>query len=168
MLIGIVGSQLIAADDAATQPQPTQPRERGMRGGMGMRNPDDFRAQMMGRLKENLKATDDEWKVLEPKIEKLSTLQRETRMDGMRAMFGSRRGQENEQQPTTELGKKTAELQKLLSDEKSGTEDIKAALKAVRDAREKTKVEITTAQNDLRGVVNVRQEAQLVMMGLLD
>jgi hypothetical protein len=169
MLIGVMGSQLFAADDATTQPQP-QPRQRGMRG--GMMDPNAFQARMMEQLKGNLKATDDEWKVLEPKIEKVQILQRQMRMDGMRGMFGSQRGSGNEQPtlpaPTTEIGKKTAELQKLLADEKSSLADIKAALKAVRDAREKVKADIAAAQKDLRDVVNVRQEAELVVIGTLE
>jgi hypothetical protein len=169
MLIGVMGSQLFAADDATTQPQP-QPRQRGMRG--GMMDPNAFQARMMEQLKGNLKATDDEWKVLEPKIEKVQTLQRQMRMDGMRGMFGSQRGSGNEQPtppaPTTEIGKKTAELQKLLADEKSSPADIKAALKAVRNAREKVKADIAAAQKDLRDVVNVRQEAELVVIGTLE
>ena len=170
MLIGVMGSQLFAADDAPPPQPPPQPRQRGMRG--GMMDPNAFQARMMEQLKGNLKATDDEWKVLEPKIEKVQTLQRQMRMDGMRGMFSSQRGSGNEQPtppaPTTEIGKKTAELQKLLADEKSSLADIKAALKAVRDAREKVKADIAAAQKDLRDVVNVRQEAELVVIGTLE
>lgn len=169
MLMSVMAGQLfLFAADETPQPQP-QPR-RGMHN--GMTDPNAFRARMMEQLKENLKATDDEWKVLEPKIEKVQTLQRQMRMDGMRGIFGSRRGSENEQPtpptPTTDIGKNTAELQKLLADEKSSPAAIKTALKAVRDAREKVKTDIAAAQKDLRDVVNVRQEAELVVMGILE
>jgi hypothetical protein len=167
MLMGVMMGQLfLFAADETLQSQP----QRAMSD--RMMDPNAFRVRMMEQLKKDLKATDDEWKVLEPKIEKVQTLQRQLRMDGMRGMFGSRRGSENEQPtpptPTTDIGKKAAELQKLLADEKSSPAAIKAALKDVRDTRQKVKTDIAAAQNDLRDVVNVRQEAELVLIGILE
>src|SRR6188768_2130280 len=39
-------------------------------------NPEEFRARMAQRMKESLKVTDDEWAVLQPLIEKVTTAQR--------------------------------------------------------------------------------------------
>jgi len=47
-------------------------------------NPEEFRARMEERVKTSLKVTDDEWKVLQPLIEKVQTAQRES--------FGNRFG----------------------------------------------------------------------------
>ena len=41
-------------------------------------------------------------------------------------------------------------------------------LDALRAARETAKKELVVAQQELRKTVNVRREAQLVLMGLLD
>ena len=46
--------------------------------------------------------------------------------------------------------------------------DIAAGLKAVREEREKVKQALDVAQKELREVITLRQEAQLVLMGLLD
>src|SRR5689334_10941585 len=44
----------------------------GLGGGRGGRDPAQFREQMKSQLKDLLGSTDDEWKILEPKIDKVS------------------------------------------------------------------------------------------------
>jgi predicted RNase H-like nuclease (RuvC/YqgF family) len=137
------------------------------RQGQGNRDPGQFRQRMMERIRETLKATDEEWKVLEPKIEKVQSLQMQLR-SGMR-MFAPRAGQAQDgEQPTSDVEKKGSELKKLLDDPATKPEAVKTALKALRDAREKTKGDLTEAQKDLRGVVNLRQESYLVLVGMLE
>src|SRR5262245_28244140 len=52
-------------------------------------NPQAMRQRMMDRMKERLGATDDEWKVLSPKIEKVMSVQRDLRGGGgPGGMFG--------------------------------------------------------------------------------
>ncbi|HUT56442.1 MAG TPA: hypothetical protein VNA25_01055 [Phycisphaerae bacterium] len=134
---------------------------------------EQMRQQMADRLKASLGATDEEWKILQPKIEKVQTLARQLRSGGMGSMFG-RRGQAPEggaadnPQPQTDLQKKTAELQTLLQNKDAKPEEIKTALAALRGVRAKANAELAAAQKDLREVLTLRQEAQLVMMGLLD
>ena len=160
MLVGIMVGQSFSAD-SNQQPQP-RPTRGGMRG-----DPAQFRTRMMERIKEDLKVTDDEWKVMEPKIEKVQTLQMQTRAG--RGRFGMRgpQGQESER-PTSNVEKKADELQKLLADQSAKPEAIKAALKALRDARETAKADLAKAQKDLREVLNLRQESQLVLTGILE
>ena len=80
-----------------------------------------------------------------------------------------RAGQEqNADQPTSDVEKKASDLKKLLDDQTAKPKDIQEALKALRDARAKTKTDLADAQKDLRGVVNLRQESFLVLMGLLE
>ncbi len=67
-----------------------------------------------------------------------------------------------------QIGKSTEELRKVLDNKDAKSDEIKAKLTALREAREKTKQELAKAQQELRGGLNVRQEAQLVLMGLLD
>src|SRR4051812_39478759 len=65
--------------------------ERAERGGdrEGRRgNPEEFRQRMNDRLKASLKASDEEWAVIQPLVEKVSTKQREA--SGSR--FGGRGG----------------------------------------------------------------------------
>jgi len=184
MLAGAWIQEAIAADAPNVAPAPgaSAPGDRG-----GGRDPaamqqrmDQFRQQMETRLKESLGATDEEWKVLQPRIEKVMTLAREARGGGMGSMFGGRnRGGDKggdrggatttpSDRPQSDTQKKADELQKLLQDKESKPEQIKAALAALREARAKAKALVEAAQKELREVLNMRQEATLVMNGMLD
>lgn len=153
------------------------------RGPRGNRDPnqmrermEQFRADQEKQMKEEMGATDDEWKVLQPKIEKVSTLQREgmrATMTGMMRM--GRRGPGGNDQPAPAVDpnapateKTAAELQKVVADKDAKPEDIKKALEAYRAARAAAKAELEKAQKELRDIVTVKQEAVLVSKGLLE
>lgn len=68
----------------------------------------------------------------------------------------------------TAVEKATEGLQGALDNADATQADIKAKLKAYRDARAKVKVELGKAQADLLKAANVRQEAMLVLIGMLD
>ena len=154
-------------------------------GARGQRNrdqarqtPGQFREQAAERMKEALEVSDVEWQALQPKIEKVQTLAFQTRsgMGGM-MMRGGRGGPGGEQAAgatagaeiqQTDVERKAAALRKLLDDKDSKPEAIKAALTAYRDALAKAKAELAQAQKELKELLNVRQEAQLVIRGLLD
>jgi len=59
-------------------------------------------------------------------------------------------------------------LQTTLANASATPDEIKSKLTALRAAREKAKQELAKAQQDLRQVLTLRQEAQLVVMGMLD
>jgi hypothetical protein len=126
--------------------------------------------RQLGRIREALQPSEAEWKTLEPKITKVLTLSRQT--GGMGMGMGRRAGGQGQgpEFPRDEslIGKSTEELRKVLDNKDAKSDEIKAKLTALRDAREKTKQELAKAQQELRGGLNVRQEAQLVLMGLLD
>ena len=69
-------------------------QERENRGG-GF-DPAQFREMMMNNLKERLDAKDDEWQVLQPKLDKLMTAQRESMAGRMRG-FSTRGGGDRDQ-----------------------------------------------------------------------
>jgi Mg-chelatase subunit ChlD len=68
----------------------------------------------------------------------------------------------------TAVEKASQQLRTSLRNEATSPEEIKKQLAALRTAREAAKKELAVAQQDLRKAVNIRQEAQLVLMGLLD
>lgn len=156
---------------------------RGNRGARGNFDPAQMRQQMDQRMKERLGVTDDEWKVLQPKLEKVQTLQRDGR-GGMMGMMGGGRGgrgpgaapgaatgaaQPAENAPAqSDVQKKSAELQKLLDNKDSAPDDVKKALADYRDARAKAKVELEKAQKDLKELLSVKQEAALVLLSVLE
>ena len=130
-------------------------------------------------MREGLGASEAEWKVLQPRIEKVQSLQRQSR-GGFRGRGGmsSRRGRGGDDRRTrpegapqrvqSEIEKKTQALRSLLEDKASGAQAIKAALGALRTAREKNAKELALARKQLQEVCSMRQEAQFVMMNILE
>jgi len=138
----------------------------GRQGGQRF-DPAQMRERMQERIKETMGATDDEWKVLQPKIEKVQTLQFSQRG----GFGGGRRGGAGggaDQQPTTPVGIASADLRTVLENKDASADVLKQKLQALRDAREKAKQELVAAQAELKELLTVRQEAVLVSMGMLD
>jgi Spy/CpxP family protein refolding chaperone len=67
-----------------------------------------------------------------------------------------------------DIEKKSQALQTLLDNKQAKPEAVAASLKAYRDARAKTRQDLAKAQQELRDLLTVRQEAQLVTMGILE
>jgi hypothetical protein len=160
---------------AAEDPAPR--RERGERQeGQGPRGFDmeNFQQRMMERMKEQLSANEDERKVIEPRLSKVITLNRQSAgrfMGGMGRRGGPGgqdrpgRGGPDQDNPVQQAQDK---LQQTLENPEADAAQIKSQLTALREAREKNKQELAKAQQELREVLSMRQEAQLVMMGMLD
>ena len=155
--------------------QPPAAGERGQRrGDPNMpRDPEQMLKMMnerqLTRIKETLQPSEVEWKALEPKVTKVLTLSRQTGGMGMgMGMFTRRPGAQGTETPQTEIAKLTEELRKILENKDAKSEEVKAKLTALRAAREKAKQALVKAQQELRAGLNVRQEAQLVLLGTLD
>jgi multidrug efflux pump subunit AcrB len=133
-------------------------------------DPAQFRERMMNNIKERLGASDDEWKVISPKVEKVMTAQRDARGGGGFAGFGGRgrRGGGGDQQPTTELGKASQDLRTALENKDTPADEIAKKLTALREAREKGRAQLQAAQKELKEILTQRQEAVLVNMGMLE
>jgi hypothetical protein len=134
--------------------------------GRGNFDPAQWRQQMEQRMKDEMKVSDDEWKVLQPKIQKVQQLQFATRAGG----FGRNRGGNGGggDRPASPVATASQDLRNTLDDKAATDEQIKAKLAALREAKTKAKEELAKAQSELREVVSVRQEAVLVRDGLLD
>jgi hypothetical protein len=142
-------------------------------GGQRMRNPQQFMQRIMDNLKQQLGSTDDEFAALQPKIEKVIQLRRDTAGNPMR-MFGRRGGggggggfMANNATPSP-TQQATEDLQATLDDTSATAAAIKGKLDALREAKSKAKEDLAAAQTDLKSVLTQRQEAVLVMDGLLD
>jgi len=142
-------------------------------GGPGGGRPDP--AAVMEQLKTSLGATDEEWKVLQPKIEKINELRRSQ----MAGNFGGRgpgggpggqAGGGNANPPANEsaVAKAARELREVLANQAATSDQIKAKLTALREARAKAREELVKAQEELKTLVTVKQEALLVTRGTLD
>jgi hypothetical protein len=67
-----------------------------------------------------------------------------------------------------ELAKTTEALETTLDDERTPADEIRARLKVLREIRRRSKQQFAEARAVLLGLVAPRQEAQLVLMGVLD
>lgn len=123
---------------------------------------------MMNGIKEQMGATEDEWKVIQPKLEKVMTAQRESRFAGFGGGRGGRGGEGNAEQPQSAVAKASAELRSTLANKEATADDILAKLKTLREAKEKAHADLVAAQKELKEVLSQRQEASLVLSGTLD
>jgi hypothetical protein len=167
LILGLLGVVLVGQSLSQQQQQRARPARQDFRR--------DFQARMLERMKETLEASDEEWKVIEPRVEKVLTLSRQTRvMAGFGQRFRPPQEQATGQQATgqqaeqTQVEKAQQDLRTVLENKQAKPEEIKQKLTALREAVEKAKQELAKAQQDLREILNVRQEAQLVLMGLLN
>ena len=59
-------------------------------------------------------------------------------------------------------------LRSALENEGTSINDIKTKLQALRDSRKQAAADLATAREDLKKVLNMRQEAVLVLAGILE
>ena len=70
--------------------------------------------------------------------------------------------------PEREAPPEVAALEEALENEETPAKEVKAKLKELRKARKEREAELEKARDALRDVLTVRQEARLVLMGVLD
>ncbi|MGC4034225.1 MAG: hypothetical protein QM754_21305 [Tepidisphaeraceae bacterium] len=155
-----------------------QQRGGGNGGGGGNFDPAQFQQMRLERIKEQLGAQDDEWKVIEPKLSKIMDAQRQAMAGGM-GMGGGRGGRGGgggggpggggqEQTPTTKVGIARAELDKATKSDSASPEDIDKKLQAYRAARTEAQTSLETARKDLKELLTPKQEAILVLNNILE
>jgi hypothetical protein len=141
-----------------------------------------MRQQAMDRYKEALEVTsDDEWKVIAERIQKVMDARRE--IGGMGRGMGmfarGRRGGDNAPQAAPQaargggrggFGQPNPELEALqkVIDAKGSADELKAALAKYRAAQADKRAKLEKAQEELKQVLNARREALCVTLGLLN
>ena len=108
-------------------------------------------------FKDRLGVSDKEWPVIKPRIEKVYNM--------VHPLSQVRAGNE---QARSEVEQRSSELRELLRKEGTEADQIKAKLTALRAAKGKEAQELATAKQSLRQLMTLRQEAELVLSGLLD
>ncbi len=155
------------------QQKPERP-QRGQRSETEIRRGGGFdrtamRQRMVERMQEQMDIPDEEWKIIRPRLSKVVELSHSAYRQGI--MFRGMRGgrwtpdTENAEGP---VEKAAQSLHDTLENETASTDEIKSKLQVLRSAREKAQQELAKAQQDLRKVLTIKQEAQLVMMGILN
>lgn len=162
-VVAFMAGLLLCGAAALAQPGPGGggPGGGGPGGGRGGVDPNQWRQRMMDRLKQDLGATDDEFKVLQPKIEKLMQLR-------MRGFSRGPRPGGPDQPSDNPVENASRELRALLENKDAKAEDIAAKLKALRDARDKARADQEQVQKELKELLTQRQEAVMVMNGWLE
>lgn len=153
----------------------------------GNYDPEAMRQRMMDNLREKMEVkNDDEWKIISDRITKVMDARRDVGFGGMGSMFRggfSRRSSGGDSSTNATSGSSSSEssrrsrfggepsaeeaaLQKAI-DDKASPDQIKAKLTALRDARKAKEAKLEKAQDDLKKVLSVKQEAVAVVNGLL-
>jgi hypothetical protein len=148
------------------------------RGNRGNFDPAQMRAQYLQRIKEQLGANDDEWKVLEPKLTKVMDASRAARSSGGFGGFSGRTrggapggtGGTPAPDPTTmsPVAKASADLRAVVENKSAAASEYTEKLAAFRKARDAAKAESAAAQKDLKELLTPKQEAILVSSGVID
>ncbi len=147
---------------ALTQDAP--PQDRGGRGGRADQG--QMRERMLNNIKEQMGATDEQWKALQPKVEAVMTQQRDLRSASMGGMGGGRGGDANA--PQTPVAQAQRDLRTAVENKDTPPAELTKKLAAFRAARDKARTELQAAQKDLKEKITPPQEAVLVVNGLLE
>lgn len=108
-------------------------------------------------LRNQLQISDQEWPVVKPRLQAVYDLVRPV------PSFGP-----GNAQPRTPVEEKSRELREVLGNKDAKGEEIKARLTALRAAKEQSRQELVKTRQELRQIMTLRQEAVLVLNGLLD
>ncbi len=133
-------------------------------------------------IKQKLRASDSQWRLIEPRLEKVYALRGESNLRICASEISSKHGFQwfGYGEPDKALsdlwfcrkteGKKiVSELVNLMNDPDAKDEQIRQKTAALQEARDKAKAQLRQARRELREVLNSpRQEAVLLIMGVLD
>ena len=175
LIIGIASSDALAQnnpDDSTKRRRPNSSDETGGRRGG---SPEDMQARMLSSLRERLEVPDDEeWKIISERLGKVMELRRASAGGGGGFPGFAGRGPQGGA-PENSRGARGARpggnpemtaLQSAIRDKMPDAE-IKLRLDRVRETRKANEAKLSKAQEELRAVLSVRQEAVAVVFGLL-
>ena len=171
-------SSTLSAQNTGAAPDGRRRGEGTGGGDRGNMSPQDMQARMLAGLRERFEVTDDEeWKLISERLTKVMELRRNTASStfgGMGAFSGRggpqggggdggrSRGGPTRPGGNTELTALTTAVRDKLPDA-----EIKSRLDRVREVRKENEAKLAKAQEELRAVLSVRQEAFAVVAGLL-
>ena len=178
MMSGVAAVMALSTSKLAAQ-DPPPGGQGGDRPGRGGRGGGFDPAQMQERMMENIRdqfaiKDDTEWKAVEPLVKKVMDARRESAFNGMRMMFRRPGGDNNNGGGDRGRrggfgGDPSAEedaLQKAI-DSKASKEELKTKMAAVRKAKQANEAKLKAAQEELKKVLTVPQEAAALQMGLV-
>ena len=114
------------------------------------------RTRAIEDLKRQLDVSDQEWSVIRPRLEAVYNLTH-PQFTGDRSARAA-----------SPVDRGRSELREVLNNRSAPADQIKAKLTAYRVAQEQSRRELTQARQNLRQLLTLRQEAAMVLNGLLD
>ncbi len=151
-LSGITGALSGSGKGGADSDKIRQQIQKSLQAQMGQ-----MRTRRLAEIKKRLGVTDEEWKVIEPRVTAVLDL---SDRGGFMRMSAAKTAD-----PIEEAQKA---LQQTLDKDAPTTAEVKAKLAALRGAREKSKQQLLVARKKLAEVLTIKQEAILVMMRILE
>ncbi len=145
----------------------------GGRGGRGNWDPAQMQQRINERIKERFGSTDEEWKAIEPLVNKVNEARMAAAAGGMRNIFGggrNRGGNNGDQGNRPRFGPEPSAEETALSDaieNNASKDDLKAKMAAFRKAKADKEAELKAAQDSLKKVLTTKQEAIALEMGLV-
>jgi Spy/CpxP family protein refolding chaperone len=109
-------------------------------------------------VQKKIGATDEEWKVISPKLQKVNTARRALNGDNA-AVPGL---------PSGIVGQAQAELKTVLDDPKHSKADVDEKIAGIRKAREQARANLEEAQRDLMRMLTPDQQLIMISLGHLD
>ncbi len=183
-----IAAGLVVVVLALAVPFANAQRGQGRRGpgqGRGF-DPAQMQERMIGHCQQALGATDAEWAALEPLVKGVMDARAALRGPGKRGPGApgmgtrgpGRRGEDSQGHGGREAGERgpgggqgcreAEALRTMLNDVNATDADVQATLAAYRAMQAAARQELSTARAALAAAVTPRQEAQLVLMGMLE
>ena len=140
--------------------------------GRGNFDPEQFRQRMMDNYKERLEVkSDDEWKIIQERIDKVMTAQRDARLGGGFGRFGGGRrgGGDNADAGNNRPNRFGGDnpdadaLQKAI-EAKASPDEVKTKLAKLRESLKEKEAKLTKAQDELRKVLSVHLKNKLAVV----
>jgi hypothetical protein len=177
-ICGVAAALMLSAGSVSAQNDNTG----GGGGNGGRRNfdPAQMQQRMMERVHDDLGFTNDtEWNAVQPLVQKVMDARRDVGFGGGRMFRGNRGGNGgNGANANANTGggrggfggtpsPEAEALQKAI-DDNAPKAQIKAALAKYQASQKAKQSKLVTAQENLRKVLNTKQEAQATLLGLLE
>jgi small-conductance mechanosensitive channel len=132
-------------------------------------NPNRTTQRQVTTLQVVLNATDEEWQILGPRIQRVMDLRSdlEQAADAWQAPQNNF-GYAQQRTPIGPVGAALADLRNTLQDPTAPDADVRVKLSAYRDACVKAKADLTNARTDLVNYLTLRQEGILLTMLIVE
>jgi hypothetical protein len=177
VLIGVFSLALMGTIRPVFAQAPGGPTSRPF-GGRGNFDPSQIQKMISDRIKEEMGVSDEDWAAIEPRLMKVMAAQTDARGGGMGMgmLFGGGRGgpggpggfgaptDDTKLSPTAKAAK---DLQASI-DANAGPNELATRMAAYRDAQAKALQALADARASLKEVLTHKQEAVLLMLGILD